>query len=419
MMDTKYDRQLRELARLAVLRGIALQPGEIVGISAPVSCCDFVRLLEEEAFLAGAANVFVQWEDPHLRSQRILHASQKMICDAPEWEFAALEYVAKNGGCLIQVRSPLFEENEPQTKERAELLKMVENRAGSMVMKKKMTFACPWVVVLLPNIRWAKKVYPDLPPEKAYETLAETLMDCARIQETGTIEAWDAHCASLRERAVQLTEKRIQKLHYRNSIGTDFTVELAEPYSWSGGAVHLPSGRKIIPNLPTEELASVPKADSAQGDLVATKPFVFGDELIEGMRLHFHKGIVTAYSALSGAGTLKRMLEMDANGAGRRLGEVALVPYSCRISQKNVIFFNTILDENASCHMALGNAYGPDTPGVNKGASFHADFMIGSSDMEITARCADGQDIPVFHKGEWAFQPSSTDGCKAANKYLP
>lgn len=402
-MDAKYDLQLRELAKLAVLRGIALQPGEIVGISAPVSCCNFVRELEKSAFRAGAANVFVQWEDPHLKKQRMLHASQKKICETPEWEFAALEYVARNGGCLIQVRSPLFEEIETQTKECIESGWAAENRAKALVMEKKMTFACPWVVVLLPNIRWAKKVYPNLPPEEAFETLAKTLMDCTRIQEAGTIEAWDMHCAALRKRAVMLTEKQIKKLRYRNGIGTDFTVELVEPYSWSGGAVHLPSGRKIIPNLPTEELASVPKADSAQGDLVATKPFIFDGQLIEGMRLHFHKGLVTSYSALRGEETLKRMLEMDSNGAGRRLGEVALVPYSCRISQKNVVFFNTILDENASCHMALGNAYGPTELGVNKGASFHVDFMIGSPDMEITARCKDGQDISVFHKGEWSF----------------
>ena len=402
-MDTTYERKLREMARLAIARGVALQPGELVGIGAPVSCYHFVEMLEEEAFRAGATNVYVQWEDRHLREQRILHAQEEMLRSVPTWERSGLDHVVSSGGSLIQVRSPLFEDFPPEAASRASLMQTSDDEANQILMNTKMSFTTPWVILLLPNQRWAKKVYPDLPDEEAYRTLADSLMDCARIQTEGTIQAWDAHCAELKRRADLLAGKNIRTLHYQNSLGTDFTVGLAEPQSWTSGAVDFSIGRRAIPNIPTEEVATVPLVDSAHGDVVATKPLLFGHDIICGMRLHFENGEVTSFSAEKGEDALARMLKMDANGAGRRLGEVALVPHSSQISQKNVVFYSTILDENASCHLALGNAYGAVRPGVNKGASYHADFMVGSADLNITAHCADGQEHAIFRNGEWAF----------------
>ena len=402
-MDTAYEQKLREMAKLAIARGVALQPGELVGIGAPASCYHFVEMLEEEAFQAGAANVYVQWEDRHLRQQRIFHAQEEMLQSVPKWESDALDHVASAGGALIQVRSPLFEEFPAHLAPRASLMQASDEQANQLLMQTKMSFTTPWVILLMPNLRWAKKVYPDLPDDEAYQTLANTLLDCARIQTEGTVQAWDAHCAELKRRADLLAGKHIRTLQYKNSLGTDFTVGLAEPEDWTSGAVNFSIGRKAIPNIPTEEVATVPLVDSAQGDIVATKPLIHGQDIIYGMRLHFEKGEVTSFSAEKGEEALARMLNMDANGAGRRLGEVALVPHSSKISQKNVIFYNTLLDENASCHLALGNAYGAVRSGVNKGASYHVDFMVGSADLDITAHCANGQEQPIFRNGEWAF----------------
>ena len=208
-MDTTYERKLREMARLAIARGVALQPGELVGIGAPVSCYHFVEMLEEEAFRAGAANVYVQWEDRHLREQRILHAQEEMLRSVPTWERSGLDHVVSSGGSLIQVRSPLFEDFPPEAASRASLMQTSDDEANQILMNTKMSFTTPWVILLLPNQRWAKKVYPDLPDEEAYRTLADSLMDCARIQTEGTIQAWDAHCAELKRRADLLAGKNV------------------------------------------------------------------------------------------------------------------------------------------------------------------------------------------------------------------
>lgn len=414
-MKETYEKKLYQMAELAILRGIALEPGQKVYISAPTETYPVVEQLTKIAFEHGAANVFVRWENEIINELRTAHAPMEELTALPPWETEGMDQVAEEGGCFITIRSPHFRSPEIPA-ERQEAAKLAERAATQNVSNKRMTALCRWTVLLLPNADWARKVYPDLPVEEALEKLTDTLFDCARVQETGTVSAWDAHRNNLETRTKYLMDCDLVRLRYHNSLGTDFTVGLAEGHRWCGGGVYDVDGKPFIPNIPTEEIATAPDNRTASGTVAATMPFLFEGGMVEGMRLRFENGRVVEYSAERGQDVLERIIHADENEASRYLGEVALVPGSCPITKKQTLFYNTLLDENASCHLALGNGYAMClqkgaklTPeemrqaGLNMGASIHVDFMIGSPDLEVTGETRDGREIPIFRSGEWAF----------------
>lgn len=414
-MNEDYDMKLEQLAQLAVQRGIALEPGQKVYISAPTDTGPVVELLTRIAFEQGAANVFVRWENEIVNELRTASAPMEELAALPPWETAGMDQVAEEGGCFITVRSPLFRSPKLPA-ERQEAAKRAERDATQNVSSRRMMALCRWTVLLLPNAAWARKVYPALPEEEALERLTDTLFDCARIQGSGTIGAWDAHRASLERRTQFLMDCGLVRLRYRNSLGTDFTVGLAEGHRWCGGGVYDVEGKPFIPNIPTEEIATAPDRRTASGTVAATMPFLFEGGVVEGMRLRFEQGRVVEYTAERGQDVLERIIHADGNEASRYLGEVALVPVSCPITEKHTLFYNTLLDENASCHLALGNGYAMCLEkgakltqeemrgaGLNMGSSVHVDFMIGSPDLEVTGETRDGREIAIFHHGEWAF----------------
>ena len=415
-MRENYRNRLREMAELAIQRGIALKPGQRVAISAPVETHAFVALLEELAYANGARSVSVRWEDSALNRAKACYAPQEELEAFPIWEIQGMQETADENGCFISVRSPSYHEYDGVPAERAELLKRAERQAMQNIMKKRMDAICTWTVVLLPNLDWAKTVYLELEPEDALERLAETLLDCAHIQEEGTVAFWDDYREQLEKRARFLTEKKIRRLHYKNGRGTDFTVALAKDNIWCGGGVYSVNGEPFIPNIPTEEIATAPDCRTASGTVAATMPFLFEGSIIEGMVLEFEEGKVVRCEAEGGKEALSSLLEADQNGASRCLGEVALVPYSSPISKLHTLFYNTLLDENASCHLALGRGYAMCLKkgaklseeemvesGLNTGASVHVDFMIGSSDLQVTGETESGETVEILRDGEWAF----------------
>jgi len=390
------------LAELAVKRGVAVKEGERVVISCPVEEHAFAEFTAELAFKAGAGDVYIAWESEALDRVRAASAEEAYLKETFPWNSAAQSAVAAEDGCFISVRSPRFGVPDGTDPARVDMLRAASAKASADAMKKRMLFQAPWTVVLLPNDEWAVKVYPDLTQEDASRKLVEDLIEICRINGANTVADWDRHNAQLKARAAWLNNFPIHSLQYHNALGTELTLELVAGARWSGGAVVNQSGRSILCNVPTEEIASQPDCLSAEGTVVASRPFLFNGRVIEGMRLTFHKGEVVDYDATAGRDTLEAMLNMDANGASKRLGEVALVPHDSPISRLGTVFYNTIIDENAGCHLALGNAYGPKQERLNSGASFHADFTIGTADMAIDAILDTGKTVPLFRSGTWA-----------------
>lgn len=411
------DKKWKELAELAVVRGIHLQPGQRVCIQAPVEHAQFVHLLAEEAYQRGAREVCIRWEDQVLSRLRTRYAAEECLSEYPPVNAAELTEIAREGGCLITVKAPYALPEDELPQRRQALAQRAEHLATQEASALRMSAHCTWTVVLLPTLGWARKVYPQCTDEEALERLTQVLFQCSRIEPGETLNRWKEHRSHLEKYAAYLTQCSFQALRYHNGCGTDLTVRLADHHKWCGGGVYKDDGLPFIPNIPTEEIATVPRCDSANGTVAATMPFVFEDTLIEGMRLVFHEGEVVEYQAQRGEEALRRLLETDEHGQSRRLGEVALVPVQSPIAQTHTLFYNTILDENASCHFALGNGYplclqnGGSLSaeeiaqaGVNTGSLLHVDFMIGSPDLDVDGQNADGTWSPIFRSGGWAFE---------------
>lgn len=415
-MRDSLQEKMEELAKLSVVKGIHVQKGQRVYIQAPIECVDFVHLLEKYAFENGAGNVYVRWEDRTLADYRCSYCTKEELEQLPAWETEGMNETGRDNGCIITVRSPRFTKNPKISSELEALMQRAEREATRVASACRMEGVCTWTVVLLPNEDWAHKVYPDMSPAEAMEKLTDALLDCSRVEVGRTLDNWTEHRKRLEKYADYLTKHCFKALHYKNGRGTDLTVALARGHVWCGGGVYHKSGLPFIPNIPTEEIATAPDRAGTSGVVYSTMPFLFDGNIIEGMKLTFCEGRVVDYYAEKGMEHLKRLLTCDAGGQSQYLGEVALVPCQSPIAETHTLFYNTILDENASCHLALGNGYpfclkeGANLTGeqireagVNTGSLVHVDFMIGSEDMQVTGECADGTLVPIFKDGNWAF----------------
>ncbi len=409
----KYDTEWGELAALAVKKGVNLQKGQVVHIDAPAETVWFVRLLASEAFREGAADVIVHWTDHVIARERYLHAAGDASWVSEGESRERLAY-AKAGACFIAVRSPRFGTFDGVENTRAGRIRGIEANAYREVSALRMSAKCTWTVVMLPNEEWANLVYPEA-GEEALEKLTEAILTCSRVQKGCTLQNWEEHRVRCEKYADHLTDCNFEYLKYKNKRGTDLKVCLAKGHKWCGGGVYSTKGLPFIPNIPTEEIATVPDWRGTSGVVVSTMPLVYSDGLIEDIRLKFTDGVVTEYSAGKGQELLASLIGTD-EGA-KRLGEAAIVPVSCPITQCNTLFYNTIFDENASCHLALGNGYSMclkeggkateqilDELGVNHESALHVDFMIGSDDLDITGITYQGKEIPILRGGEWAIE---------------
>jgi aminopeptidase len=403
--------KLERLAETAVKVGLRLQPGQDLYLTAPVAALPLARAIAEEAYRAGAGLVTPIFSDEEMTLSRFRFAADGSFDRAPGWlyEGVAKAFDANTARLAIVGEDPmLLAEADPAKVARA-------NKANSIAyqpaLEKIAGFDINWNIVAYPSASWAKRVYPGEEDDVAVGKLAEAIFAASRVDNDDPVAAWTAHNSALSRRTEWLNGKKFHALHY-SGPGTDLTIGLADGHDWQGGAATAKNGITCNPNIPTEEVFTTPHARRVEGRVVSTKPLSYQGTLIDGIAVRFEAGRIVEAKAKRGEEVLKKVLDTD-EGASR-LGEVALVPHSSPISKSGLMFFNTLFDENAACHIAIGQCYSkcfvdgdkltPDeiaARGGNK-SMIHIDWMIGSAMIDIDGLDANGGRTPVFRKGEWA-----------------
>jgi aminopeptidase len=403
--------KLDRLAEVAVKVGLRLQPGQDLVLTAPVTALSFVRRITEHAYKAGAGMVTALYSDDETTLMRFRHAPDDSFDRAEGWLYEGMAKAFSNGAARLAVRGDnpmLLASQDPDKVARA-------NRANSIAYRpalEKITgFEINWNIVAFPTPSWAKQVFADDEEETAVAKLAEAIFSASRVNADDPIAAWESHNAALARRTAWLNGHAFHALHFRGP-GTDLTVGLADGHKWNGGAETAKNGIICNPNIPTEEVFTTPHARRVEGRVSATKPLSYQGTLIEGISVRFEGGRIVEAHATRGEEVLQKVLDTD-DGA-RRLGEVALVPHSSPIAQSGLLFFNTLFDENAACHIALGQCYSScfidggslsreeiAGKGGNK-SLIHIDWMIGSGEIDVDGVNKDGSTVPVMRKGEWA-----------------
>jgi aminopeptidase len=408
------DELLDKYVRLIVRVGVNLQREQLLVINAPIECASFARSIAREAYAAGAHDVIICWKDEQFSLLRYQMAKKPVFMEFPEWRRMLYMDYAEQGAAFISI---LAEDPEVFRSVEPERLKFSQQAAGAALLEYRqriMKNENSWCVVSIPTEGWAKAVFPQDTPEDAAEKLWQKIFAAVRINEKeDPLELWREHAAFLQHTADFMNRHAFVSLHYKNKLGTNLMVELPEGHIWAGGAEYTKGGIRFIANMPTEEIYTLPKRDGVHGTVVATKPLNYNGNIIDDFRLTFERGKVISYQAGKGEELLQELLSMD-EGASY-LGEVALVPYDSPISRSGVLFFNTLFDENASCHLAFGKAYPTCIKDGDKmqelelvaaGANeslIHEDFMIGSRDLQITGRMPDGNEIVIFRDGNFVI----------------
>ncbi|WP_373898064.1 aminopeptidase [Haloimpatiens sp. FM7315] len=403
---------LKKYAELAVSVGVNIQKNQTLVVNAPIECADFVRLVAEIAYDKGAKNVVVRWNDEKLSLIKYLKAPFETFKEFPEWEAKGLEELAKNNAAFLSIYA-----EDPELLKNVDPERISESIKSSSIALKKyrdyiMNSFVSWSVISIPTIGWAKKVFPNLSEKEAIEKLWENIFNIVRADKENPIEAWNTHLKNLNNKVQFLNERKFKKLYYK-SKDTDLTIELPSKHLWAGGGEYNKTKTYFVANMPTEEVFTLPLKTGINGTVKSTKPLNYAGNLINNFSLTFKEGKIVDFTAEEGYDTLKKLIETD--DGSHYLGEVALVPFESPISNSNIVFFNTLFDENASCHLAIGAAYpscleGGDTlneteleeNGANTSLT-HVDFMIGSKDLEIIGETKDGEKIQIFKAGNWAF----------------
>ena len=408
-------KMLWQYARLIVGVGINLQKGQTLVINCPVDRADFARLLNTAAYDLGAKDVVMLWRDDYCTREHWLRADDSLFDSVYGWDADRLNTLAKEGAGYISIAAADPENLKGVDQERQRRYSIASNRDLKDFYNLEMTNGFPWCVASVPITSWAEKVFPELKGEEANEKLWETIFKMVRITEDGdAVEAWKEHCATLERRAKTLTEMDLESVHYKNSLGTDLVVELPENCQWLAGGEECKAGHKFVANMPTEEIFSAPKRDGVNGVLYSARPLVLNGNIVDKIRFEFENGKIVKATAEKGEEVLNKALDTDENS--RFLGEIALVPYDSPISNSGITFFNTLFDENASCHFAFGEAYpssvrGGDEmteeelfeAGINASAGVHVDFMVGTADLSITGKTRKGEEVVIFENGNFVF----------------
>jgi len=405
---------LNKLAKLAVRVGANVQKDQIAVIRATTETKELAREIAEEAYLAGAKQVFVQWSDDFVSKSSLKHMTLPNLEHVSPWLIEQYQELVNEGACFISITSPIPGLNADVDPLKAQKQGIAMQKAIGFFREHLMGNRAQWTIVAAPNPIWAKQVFPKLNEEDAVEALWNAIFDASRVTlDNDPIKEWEKHNQILLKHNQELNHYNFKHLHFKNSLGTDLIVELVKNHVWAGGGEHATNGAYFNPNIPTEETFTMPFKFGTRGKVVATKPLNYQGKLIDGFWLEFKDGKVVNHDAKQEKAALDNLLDTDEGS--RYIGEIALISHDSPISNTNILFLNTLFDENASCHMALGRAYpmnvknGVNTPiaelekiGYNN-SMVHSDFMFGSSDMEITGVTQDGKSIKVFEKGNFVI----------------
>lgn len=403
--------KLREYARLAVRIGVNIQKGRELVLTCPIECAYFGRMIAEEAYYAGAREVITIWRDELMSKIKYDLADEDVFNHFPEWEVEQRMTYARRGASFISISASdpdLFKDVKPERLRNS-------SKSSGIALKEFYEYTmgnkCSWLVISVPTEKWAEKVFGK--GKESVDMLWDAILKASRADTDKAVDEWKKHNEALKKRSQYLNEKKFSYLHYKNSLGTDFKVGLAKDHVWEGGSGHTTDGIEFMPNIPTEEIFTAPDMNFAEGRVVSSMPLSYQGTLIDNFVVDFKNGEVVDYKAETGYESLRNILETF-EGA-KRLGEVALVQYNSPISEMGIVFYNTLFDENASCHFAFGKAY-PDCvkngtqmseeelkkAGLNDSLT-HVDFMIGTKDLEITGYDDKGNATPIFRNGNFVF----------------
>ena len=403
---------LRQYARLIARVGVNIQKGQDAVIQTELDQPEFIAVLVDECYKAGARKVTVEWSYQPLQKLHVRHRSPKTLAAVEDWELAKLNHRADTLPCMIYILSEdpdglagmNQEKNARAMQERYKVIKPIRDRMENRYQ---------WCIAAVPGVKWAKKIFPDEPRGRAVEKLWEAILSTSRATDDPE-KAWRDHNADLAKKCEYLNSLGIESLHYKSSNGTDLRVGLIPDALFMGGGENaLGSGYYFNPNIPSEEVFTTPRAGDADGIVYSTMPLSYRGELIEDFWVRFEKGRAVEVHAEKGTALLQQMISMDDGAA--MLGECALVPFDSPIRNSGILFYNTLFDENAACHLALGNGFSNcikdydkytldecREKGVND-SQIHVDFMIGSEDLDLVAHTRDGRDVQIFKDGNWAF----------------
>lgn len=406
------DTILKNYSKLAVKMGVNIQKDDLLVINSPIETADFARLIAEEAYALGARDVVIHYNDQKFTKIKLQNSSLQTILDVPEWLSESYNYYARKGAAFISISA-----SDPDGLKGVSVEKIGSYQKGRSLALKEyfestMSNKCRWCVLSIPTEAWAKKVFPNDSVNIAIEKLWSAIASATRVDSNDPVNKWNIHNKNLREKITFLNNNNFKSLHIKSSNGTDLVLELPQGHLWAGGSEKDVNGIFFNANMPTEEIFTLPKKTGVNGIVYSSKPLSYSGNLINNFSLTFKDGKVVNFTAEEGYDILKQLLDSD-EGA-KYLGEVALVPWDSPISNSKLIFFNTLFDENAACHLALGRAYPclKDADkltkeelsllGVND-SLIHVDFMIGTEDLNITGLTYNDEEIQIFLNGNWIF----------------
>jgi len=406
-----HDELLNAYAHLTVRSGLNITPGQQLLITAPIEAVPLVRRITEHAYRAGASLVTCLYSDEQTTLSRFQHAADLSFDTAPAWLFDGMAAAFKDGTARLAIIGEDPALLAGQDTEKVARANRARSRAYRPALEYISGFAVNWCVIACATPAWARAVFPDETPAAALDRLWRAIFACSRADLPDPVGAWEIHSRHLRARTDFLNERRYSSLTYRGP-GTDLTLGLIDGHVWKGGASKAKNGVVCNPNIPSEEVFTMPHRQRAEGTVTATKPLSYQGTLIDGIRVRFSEGRIVEAHADKGLEVFRKMIETDEGAA--RLGEVALVPHSSPIAATGILFKETLFDENAASHIAVGQCYSENLEGsaalskeemLARGANasiIHVDWMIGSGEIDIDGILPDGRSEPLMRKGDWA-----------------
>ena len=410
MIDKTY---YEEYAKLAVINGVNVKKGQLLVINAPVEAHEVVRECVKVAYSVGASKVIVQYLDDIITRLDYENMEMEELIEIPSWQVDRQGYFIDKKACFLHIVG-----EDPDLLNGIDSEKIKESQMARMKAMHKFQYYTmnnvgQWSVLAYPNLAWAKKVFPGKDDEEAMELLWDAILKTSRIEKGKTLNNWEKHNKEVQNHSKLLNEYNFKSLHFKNSLGTDLIVGLIKDHKWEGGCDKASNGQVFNPNIPTEEVFTMPDIYHIDGKVVSTKPLSYAGNIISRFELEFKDGQIVGYKADDNEEVLENLINTDKGT--KSLGEVALISYDSPISNLNILFYETLFDENASCHLAIGACYPTNVKGGTEmtadelyelggnDSMAHVDFMFGSNDMSVIGTTYDGKEIVVFKDGNFAF----------------